>query len=385
MYFAPAALAAAPSGPPHFSKFSKGSAPELGAIGCDDGSVKWFNSYLSNRSQFVDIKGTSSDRGEVTCGLHQGSILVPLLFLINVNDMESAVDCDLLLFADDSALLIRGKDIIDIEQKLSEELVKLNVWLIDNKLLLHLGKTEFILFASYRKLKQHKFPRISCNGIKVGGKEVVTYLGGELDQDLSGKYMAQKIIHKANASLKFLYRKKMFLNQYCRKTVCMAMIQSRIDYASNLYYHGLPKFLQSRLQVVRNIMIRYVLNYSNRTHLVDNDFDEVKWMSIETRIKYLAASHVFNCNDEQAPEYLQVFERVNESHHYNTRHCVNALVLPKVGSYDIKSFHYIGAKIWNTFPDEIQTTFSKSLFKVRCKKHFMSVVSELLKKEIHQF
>ena len=196
----------------------------------------------------------------------------------------------------------------------------------------------------------------------MGGKEIVTYLGGQLDQDLSGKSMAQKIIHKANASLKFLYRKKMFLNQYCRKTVCVAMIQSRIDYASNFFYHGLPKFLQSRLQVVQNKMIRYVLNYSNRTHLVANDFNEVKWMSIENRVKYLAASHVFTCIDEHAPEYLQVFERVNEFHHYNTRHSVNALILLKVGSYGIKSFHYIGAKIWNSLPDEIQTTFSKSLF-----------------------
>ena len=92
--------------------------------------------------------------------------------------MESAVDCDLLLYADDSALLIRGKNIIDIEQKLSEELhTKFNVWLIDNTLSLHLGKTESILFASNRKLNQHTFLRISCNGIKVGGKEVVTYLG----------------------------------------------------------------------------------------------------------------------------------------------------------------------------------------------------------------
>ena len=97
-------------------------------------------------------------------------------------------------------------------------------------------------------------------------------------------------------------------------------------------------------------MIKYVLKYSNRTHLVANDFNEVKWMSIDNRIKYLAARHVFNC--------------------------INALILPKVGSHGIKSFHYIGAKIWNSLPDEIQTTFSKSLFKVRCKKHFMSVLSE---------
>ena len=80
------------------------------------------------------------------------------------------------------------------------------------------------------------------------------------------------------------------------------------------------------------------LNYSNRTHLIANDFNEVKWMSIENRIKYL-----------------------NESHHYNTIHIVNALILPKVGSYGIKSFHYIGAKIWNSLTDEIQTTFTKSL------------------------
>ena len=180
--------------------------------------------------------------------------------------------------------------------------------------------------------------------------------------------MAQKTIQKANASLKFLYRKKMFLNQNCRKTVCMEMIQSRIEYASNFYYHSLPTFFQTRLQVVQNKMIKYVLNYSNRTHLIANDFNEVKLMSIENRIKYFAANPVFNCIDGQAPEHLHAFERVNESHHYNTIHIVNALILPKVGSYGIKSFHYIGAKIWNSLTDEIQTTFTKSLFKMRCKK-----------------
>ena len=74
--------------------------------------------------------------------------------------MESAVNCDLLSYADDSALFDQRKYIIDIEQKLSKELTKLNVWLIDNKLSLHLGKTESILFASNRKLKHQIFLRI---------------------------------------------------------------------------------------------------------------------------------------------------------------------------------------------------------------------------------
>ena len=86
-----------------------------GAIGYD-GSVKWFNSYLSNKSQFIDTMCTLSYRGDVTCGVPKGFILGPLLFLIYVNGMESAVDCDLLLYADDSSLLNRGKNIMDIEQ-----------------------------------------------------------------------------------------------------------------------------------------------------------------------------------------------------------------------------------------------------------------------------
>ena len=79
-----------------FDKVNHAIMPDkLGAIGCDDGSVKSFNSYLSNRSQFIDIKGTLSDRGEVTCDVPQGFILGPLLFLMYVNDMGSVVDCDL--------------------------------------------------------------------------------------------------------------------------------------------------------------------------------------------------------------------------------------------------------------------------------------------------
>ena len=71
---------------------------------------------------------------------------------------------------------------------------------------------------------------------------------------------------------------------------------------NTVYYHGLPKFLQSRLQVVQKKMIRYVLKYSNRTHLVANDF---KWMSIENRIKYLAASHVLMNRLQSTSKFLK--------------------------------------------------------------------------------
>ena len=88
----------------------------------------------------------------MTCHKPQGSILGPLLFLLYVNDMEYAVICKLLLYADDSDLLVSGKDVNRIETILSNELQNVSNWLVDNKLSLHLGKTKSILFGSKIKL-----------------------------------------------------------------------------------------------------------------------------------------------------------------------------------------------------------------------------------------
>ena len=90
---------------------------KLQALGFDTCSREWFRSYLTNRKQLVDIGGTLSPFRHVTCGVPQGSILGPLLFLVYVNDMCSAVNCKLLLYADDSALIVPGKYVKEIELK----------------------------------------------------------------------------------------------------------------------------------------------------------------------------------------------------------------------------------------------------------------------------
>ena len=84
-------------------------------IGFSASSINWFKSYLESRTFSVQVEDSLSNPGILACGVSQGSILGPLLFLLYVNDMSQAVSCDLLLYADDSCLVFEGKEIQEIE------------------------------------------------------------------------------------------------------------------------------------------------------------------------------------------------------------------------------------------------------------------------------
>ena len=125
-------------------------------IGFSDSAILWFESYLSNRSVIVNVENNSSDPGDLNCGVPQGSILGPLLFLLYVNDMPQAIECDLLLYADDSVLLFTYKNVDVINDQLNRDFNSLCEWFVDNMLSIHFGedKTKSILFTSKNKLKK---------------------------------------------------------------------------------------------------------------------------------------------------------------------------------------------------------------------------------------
>ena len=106
---------------------------KLEASGVGNDILFWFKSYLSDRTQLVDLSGTHSSCSPITCGVHQGSMLGPLLLLVYVNDMSAVVKNKLLLYADDSGILVSGKNKQDREQILTKYLNWLRPWLIDNK------------------------------------------------------------------------------------------------------------------------------------------------------------------------------------------------------------------------------------------------------------
>ena len=108
---------------------------------------------MSNRSFIVNVENDYSDPGDLTCGATQGSILGPLLFLFYLNDMPSAIKCELLLYADDSVLLLTHKNISIINDQLNRDFNSLCEWFVDNKLSIHFGEDKRSQFCLIVKIK----------------------------------------------------------------------------------------------------------------------------------------------------------------------------------------------------------------------------------------
>ena len=111
-------------------------------------ALDWFSSYLTNRKQFVTYNNERSELMNINCGVPQGSILGPLLFLIYVNDLANVCKFTMpIFFADDSNLFQDGESLNEIENILNEELNEIVKWLKVNKLTLNVDKTQCMLFT----------------------------------------------------------------------------------------------------------------------------------------------------------------------------------------------------------------------------------------------
>ena len=114
----------------------------------------------------------------------------------------------MLLYADDSAILYSHKNPKVISEKLGIELEMCNKWLIDNKVSLHMGKAECVLFGSKRKLRKIDNFSIECNGHTIKAQRSVKYFGLNLDDQLTGETIVNSIVKKVNGRLKFRKKSK---------------------------------------------------------------------------------------------------------------------------------------------------------------------------------
>ena len=110
-------------------------------------ALDWFSSYLTNRQQFVKLDDTNSMIMSLACGVPQGSVLGPILFLLFINDMPESISLRTLLFADDTTYQGRNKDPLVLQVQINSQLDIANTWFCCNKLSLNISKTRYMVFT----------------------------------------------------------------------------------------------------------------------------------------------------------------------------------------------------------------------------------------------
>ena len=347
---------------------------KLSIIGFSDHTVKWFQSYLSNRKFMVNLENSFSEVSSISCGVPQGSILGPLLFLIYVNDMPMAVKCDLFLYADDTCLVFQSKNVKDIKKQLNEDFANICDWFVDNKLSIHFGedKTKSILFASKRKMKNLQKLEIIYNNNRIKQHSGVTYLGCILEETMSGESMANKLISKVNARSKFLHCKNKYLTPNLRHLPCNALIQPQFDYVCSLWYPNLSKKLKNRIQALQNKCIRFCLQVSKMLHISEKEFEIINCLHIKERYNQCVNSIAFKYFHNQCPHCLnEVFMRAPESRS-SLRNSYKKLqqFFCKINTGQ-KVLSFIDPALWNKVPEKIKRTTNLNAFKSNLNKHYL--------------
>ena len=162
---------------------------KLRSYGILNKELDWFEDYLFDRTQYVQWCTSLSEAGKVHCGVPQGSIIGPLLFILFYNDFPSClIHSDVIVYADDTVIFVPGKDLAIIEARLSADMQRIHEWCTDNELILNLskGKTESMLFGTSKRLsKQPPVMNVTFRDKNINFTTRYKYLGCIIEPNLS--------------------------------------------------------------------------------------------------------------------------------------------------------------------------------------------------------
>ena len=195
----------------------------------------WFNSYLSNRTQFVSINGFQSKTKNISIGVPQGSVLGPLLFLIYINDLNVAINYAIVHhFADDTNLLITGKSLKTIKKHTNIDLKLLCNWLKANKISLNSSKTEAILFRHPNKNIDYDL-KLKIDGKRIFLTNSVKYLGILLDPHLHWKHHIHELNMKLSRATGMLSKIRHYVSYNTLISIYDAIFSSHMTYGCQIW------------------------------------------------------------------------------------------------------------------------------------------------------
>jgi hypothetical protein len=343
---------------------------KLDNIGIKGRFLKWFESYLSNRFQYVEIPfvennkliKVKSRRLKVLQGVPQGSILGPVLFLCYIQGfpkiLHSAdgIKNELILYADDSNLIVSSKNEDELAVVSQNQIIDIQNYLKNNNLFLNLNKTNFIEFGTKQNRRTWE-SSIIIEKDKLNQVNSTKFLGLEVDDKLSWDLHIKSLEKKIHSGIFMLKRMASLCNRSVLKMIYHAHIHSHISYGLCVY-GGTTNYNLHKILLLQKRAIRIILNLKWDDHVREH-FRNLEIFTVYDQYIYDCILYIKN--------NFNNLELRSEFHSYNTRNKNNINIQKHKLSFFTKKTTYMGTKFYNLLPIEIKDENDFFKFKKKLK------------------
>ena len=336
------------------------------AYGIRGNAFKLLKSYLTDRTQYVVYDSKQSETLPIKCGVPQGSILGPLLFICVMNDIGNVSDfLYTILYADDTNVLLNGKCYTDLVALLNSELEKLSLWLQSNKLSLNVQKTYYIVFHRAR-IKSDEHAVITINNVILQRTNSLKYLGVIIDYKLNWTQHIAHVKNKISKGIGIMYRARNYLSKVSMRKLYYSYIYPYLIYCIEVWGISPHTHLKPLLLLQKKIV--RIMTFSSYYAHTAPIFKDLKILTIDKLIVHRIGITMYKYSNGLLPDVFNtLYIKNSEIHTYSTRSKDLYHVLPGT-----QTFSNISAKIWNSLTVNINVNVTFIKFKESLKLYLLN-------------
>lgn len=336
--------------------------------------LKWFQSYLHNRTQTVKFKNSTSDCIVINNGVPQGTVLGPFLFLLYINDIVKTVKYTKIeLFADDTMIYICGPNISQLQDYINYDINSLSKWLCSNSLSVNVNKTKFCVFG-----KQHLLSKLDISNVHISLRnqqisydKQIKYLGVIFDANLTFYEHALYITRKFSKKVNFIARVGRNLSVSTKLLLYNSIAAPHLEFCSTLFYN-LPAYILNDLQTIQNRAMRIILK-SNRYTPIKIMLNVLDFLTVKQKTVFNTFVFIYKIKNKLLPSYLcGKATNFSDVHNYNTRNKNDFVLTNKCNTESLASTVLCrGLYEFNCLPVNIKICENLDKFKQHLREYVL--------------